>query len=99
MPQTPLCQLPPAADNRCERLAQRNGCDRSPPHNRHERQGNGLRGVGDTITLGNGKDTVYAGAGDTITLGSGNDLVLFGVNPSPSIVDSEIGNGFNPKNI
>jgi Bacterial Ig domain/RTX calcium-binding nonapeptide repeat (4 copies) len=55
-------------------------------------------GAGDTITLGNGNDTVYAGPGDTITLGSGKDLVLFGVSPSPSIMDSEIVNGFNPKN-
>ena len=55
-------------------------------------------GASDTITLGNGNDTVYAGAGDTITLGSGHDLVLFGVSPSPSIMDTEIVNGFNPKN-
>ena len=55
-------------------------------------------GANDTITLGNGNDTVYAGAGDTITLGSGHDLVLFGVNPSPSIMDSEIVNRFNPNN-
>ena len=53
-------------------------------------------GASDTITLGNGNDTVYAGAGDTITLGSGHDLVLFGVSPSPSIMDTEIVNGFNP---
>ena len=61
-------------------------------------------GASDTITLGNGNDTVYAGAGDIITLGSGHDLVLFGVSPSPSpspspsIMDTEIVNGFNPKN-
>jgi hypothetical protein len=55
-------------------------------------------GAGDTITLGNGHDTVYAGPGDTITLGSGNDLLLFGVKQSPSIMDTEIVNGFNPKN-
>jgi len=53
-------------------------------------------GAGDTITLGSGHDTVYAGPGDTITLGSGNDLLLFGVSPSPSIMDTEIVNGFNP---
>ena len=57
-----------------------------------------MPGASDTITLGNGNDTVYAGAGDTITLGSGHDLVLFGVSPSPSIMDTEIVNGFNPKN-
>ena len=55
-------------------------------------------GAGDTITLGSGHDTVYAGPGDTITLGSGKDLLLFGVNPSPSIMDTEIVNGFNPNN-
>ena len=55
-------------------------------------------GAGDTITLGNGHDTLYAGPGDTITLGSGKNLLLFGVNPSPSIMDSEIVNGFNPNN-
>jgi len=55
-------------------------------------------GAGDTITLGSGHDTVYAGPGDTITLGSGRDLLLFGVNPSPSIMDTEIVNGFNPNN-
>jgi Ca2+-binding RTX toxin-like protein len=59
---------------------------------------NVMAGAGNTIMLGKGNDTVYAGASDTITLGNGNDLVLFGVSPSPSILDSEIVNGFNPKN-
>src|SRR5208337_270252 len=52
-------------------------------------------GGGNTITLGNGNDTIYVGNSDTITVGKGQDSFVF-QQTTPGNIGAVTINHFNP---
>jgi Ca2+-binding RTX toxin-like protein len=51
--------------------------------------------VGDTITVGNGNDTIYVGRDNTITVGTGHDSFIF-EQTTPGNIGAATITGFDP---
>jgi len=53
--------------------------------------------VGDTITVGNGNDTIHVGANDTVTVGTGQDTFIFDLTiAGPGTIGAVTINDFDP---